>query len=146
MLAAAAALAAWAGPAAGWGAHVSGAGAIARVPCSELHDRHDDASDWICKSSDNICGLRDKRTLSNPAKVDWDTLLAETPELEEIERKGIDPNSPEGIRLRQKGVERLTKACEAEREANSHCSVWKEISHKDGRTIPDLTELVRARL
>ena len=105
-----------------------------------------DADDWVCREEDNICGLRDKRTLSSPAKVDWDTLLGETPEMEEMDRKGIDPNSARGIELRQKAVERLTAACEAARDAAGHCSVWKSIRHKDGRDIADLTEDVRGRL
>ena len=105
-----------------------------------------DADDWVCREADNICGLRDKRTLSSPAKVDWDTLLGETPEMEEMDRKGIDPNSARGIELRQKAVDRLTTACEEARDAAGHCSVWKSIRHKDGRDIADLTEDVRGRL
>lgn len=101
---------------------------------------------WECKSSDNICGLRDKRQLSNPAQVDWSSLLDDTPEMQEMTKKGIDPNSPEGIRLKNKAESRLRAACEAEMDAGGHCSVWKAISHKDGRDIPDITEAVRARL
>jgi hypothetical protein len=32
------------------------------------------------------------------------------------------------------------------RVANSHCSIWKEIKHKDGRAIPDVTDKVKALL
>ena len=106
----------------------------------------EDDKGWICDAADNICGLRDKRKLSLPAKVDWDALLDATSEIQEMKKNGIDPDTPEGIRLRQKAKERVTKACEAERQASGYCSVWKDISHKDGRSITDITAQVRARL
>lgn len=124
------------------------------LPCS-AHPGHTPSADdleqpvdpgWECKSSDNICGLRDKRQLSNPARVDWSTLLDDTAEMKELVKKGIDPNSPEGIRLKNKAESRLRAACEAEMDAGGHCSVWKAISHTDGRDIPDITEAVRLRL
>ncbi len=106
----------------------------------------EDDKGWICDAADNICGLRDKRKLSLPARVDWDALLDATPEIQEMKKNGVDPDTPEGIRLRQKAKERVTKACEAERLASGYCSVWKDISHKDGRSITDITAQVSARL
>jgi hypothetical protein len=102
--------------------------------------------DWNVKAADNICGLRDASQLSNPAKVDFKALLDATPELKKIRDEKIDPASSEGIRLNNEAVNRIAKACETVRVANSYCSVWKEVSHKDGRAIPDVTEKVKALL
>lgn len=101
---------------------------------------------WICDRSDNICGLDDPRMLSKPCKVDYDALLKATPEMKKIVNDKIDPNSSEGINLRQKAVDRIRDKAEAVRVAQGYCSVWKAISHKDGRTIPDITDLVKAQL
>ena len=40
----------------------------------------------------------------------------------------------------------MREKAEAVRVAQGYCSVWKSISHKDGRTIPDITDLVKAQL
>jgi hypothetical protein len=101
---------------------------------------------WICDRSDNICGLDDPRMLSKPCKVDYEALLKATPEMKKIVNDKIDPNSSEGINLRQKAVDRIRDKAEAIRSANGYCSVWKTIKHKDGRTIPDITDLVKAQL
>ncbi len=101
---------------------------------------------WICDRSDNICGLDDARMLSKPCKVDYEALLKATPEMKKIVNDKIDPNSSEGINLRQKAVDRIRDKAEAVRVAQGYCSVWKAISHKDGRTIPDITDLVKAQL
>jgi hypothetical protein len=120
-------------------AHASVATSLA-VSVSEL------AQTWICDRSDNICGLDDPRMLSKPCKVDYDALLKATPEMKKIVNDKIDPNSSEGINLRQKAVDRIRDKAEAVRTAQGYCSVWKTISHKDGRTIPDITDLVKAQL
>jgi hypothetical protein len=101
---------------------------------------------WICDRSDNICGLDDPRMLSKPCKVDYDALLKATPEMKKITNDKIDPNSSEGINLRQKAVDRIRDKAEAVRTANGYCSVWKTIRHADGRNIPDITDLVKAQL
>jgi hypothetical protein len=101
---------------------------------------------WICDRSDNICGLDDPRMLSKPCKVDYDALLKATPEMKKIVNDKIDPNSSEGINLRQKAVDRIRDKAEAVRTANGYCSVWKAIRHQDGRNIPDITDLVKAQL
>ncbi|MCK6448944.1 MAG: hypothetical protein L6Q99_21320 [Planctomycetes bacterium] len=103
------------------------------------------AKDWILKSADNICGLKDANQLSNPAVIDYDAALAATPEMKKIKDQKIDPNSPEGIRLSNAALDRLTKACEEIRTQLGHCSVWKEIRHKDGRVITDITDKVKAQ-
>lgn len=103
------------------------------------------AKDWIVKAADSICGLKDANQLSNPAVVDYESALAATPEMKQIRDHKIDPNSPEGIRLTNAAVDRVTKACETIRSQFSHCSVWKEIRHRDGRAITDITDKVKAQ-
>lgn len=100
--------------------------------------------DWILRAADNVCGLRDPNQLTYPAVIDFDACLEATPEMRRVRDQGIDPQSAEGIQLRSKAVTRLTNACESVRTANGHCSVWKEIRHKDGRTIPDVSSQVIA--
>jgi hypothetical protein len=58
----------------------------------------------------------------------------------------ISATSPEGIKLNNEAVTRVATQCEAIRAAGSYCSVWKEIKHKDGRAISDVTEKVKALL
>ena len=100
--------------------------------------------DWILKTSDNICGLKEANQLTHPALIDYETCLQATPEMRRIKDQGIDPKSAEGIQLRSAAMNRLTDACERVRVAQGHCSVWKEIRHKDGRAIPDLSSQVMA--
>jgi hypothetical protein len=104
------------------------------------------AATWICDRADNICGLDDARMLSKPAKVDYDALLKATAEMKKMRDDKIDPNSSEGIQLRQRAVDRIRDKADSVRQAQGYCSVWKTISHKDGRTIPDITDLVKAQL
>jgi hypothetical protein len=104
------------------------------------------AATWICDRADNICGLDDAKTLSSPAKVDYDALLKATAEYKKIKDEKIDVNSAEGIQLRQKAAERVRDACEKVRVAKGYCSVWKTIKHTDGRSIPDVTDAVKDQL
>lgn len=117
-----------------------GARAFAGLEKTELQQT------WICDRSDNICGLDDPRMLSKPAKVDYDALLKATPEMKKIHDDKIDPNSSEGIQLRQRAVDRIRDKADAVRQAQGYCSVWKAIRHQDARTIPDITDLVKAQL
>ena len=103
-------------------------------------------SGWIVDRADNICGLDDPKMLSKPAKVDYDALLKATPEMKKIKDDKIDPNSPQGIQLRQAAATRVQTAAEKVRVADGHCSVWKSIRHQDGRAIPDITDAVKAQL
>lgn len=104
------------------------------------------ATSWICDRADNICGLDDAKTLSNPAKVEYDTLLKATTEWKKLKDEKIDANSAEGIQLRQKASERVRDGCEKVRTAKGYCSVWKTIRHSDGRAIPDITDAVKEQL
>lgn len=101
---------------------------------------------WIADRTENICGLDDPKMLSNPAKVDYDTLLKATAEWKKMKDEKIDPNSAEGIQLRQKASERVRDACEKSRSSKGYCSVWKTIRHADGRSIPDITDAVKEQL
>lgn len=100
--------------------------------------------DWILRTSDNICGLRDANQLTHPGQINFETCLQATPEMKRLRDQGIDPKSAEGIQLRSAGMSRVTSACERVRSAQGYCSVWKEIRHKDGRAITDLSSQVIA--
>ena len=100
---------------------------------------------WICKRADNVCGLRDGKQLSKPGKINYKRCLKATPEYKKMEDDGIRPESPEGIRLRTAASNRVRKAANTVRKAGGYCSVWKSISHKDGRSIDDLTSRVTAQ-
>ena len=116
------------------------------VPGSAAVSTGEVVAGWIVDRADNICGLDDAKMLSKPAKVDYDALLKATPEFKKIKDDKIDPNSPQGIQLRQAGVTRVQTAAEKVRVAESYCSVWKTIRHSDGRVVADITEAVKAQL
>lgn len=101
-------------------------------------------SGWQVDKSDNICGLDDARQLSNPVVVNYDRLLAATPEMKRMKDEKIDANSSEGIQLRQKAVDRIREKCEALRVQKGYCSVWKAARHSDGRVVADVTDSVIA--
>jgi hypothetical protein len=101
---------------------------------------------WVVERADNVCGLEDARMLSYPAKVEYDSLLASTAEMKRIREEGIDPSSSTGIQLREQAVDRVRRACDKVRRNNGHCSVWKRISHRDGRAISDITEAAKGEL
>ena len=103
------------------------------------------SKDWIAKTTDNICGLRDVNQISNPALVDFKACLDATPEMKKAREDKVDLTTPEGIKLTNEAVNRVTSACETIRVANAYCSVWKTIKHKDGRVVADITELVKAQ-
>lgn len=100
---------------------------------------------WIAQESDNICGISDLKKVTNPAKVDYDHLLEETPQIKEMKRRDIDPESTEGKALRKGAQTLITKSSEVVRKEKGHCSVWKAIANKDHREIPDVTQDVLER-
>jgi hypothetical protein len=116
--------------------------------CSAASERDDDGrgTPFKVKKEDNICGLDEPRQLTRPAKVDYDALIDETPEAKTIKAKKIDPSSAKGIELMTKARSRVLTACESVRSMNSHCSVWKAISRRDGKAITDITDLVKAEI
>ncbi|MBK7641644.1 MAG: hypothetical protein IPJ19_01120 [Planctomycetes bacterium] len=101
---------------------------------------------WVVDRADNICGLDDAKMLSKPAKVDYDVLLKATAQYKKIKDNKIDPNSPEGIQLRQEAANKVRDACDKIRQQDGYCSVWKSIKHSDGRAVADITDLVKAQL
>jgi hypothetical protein len=94
---------------------------------------------WQARADDHIAGLSDPKTLSNPALVDYDQLFRATPESKRLTKEGIDPNSAEGIQLTTAGQSRVRQACESVISSDGYCSIWKTISHSDGRTVSDAT-------
>lgn len=103
-------------------------------------------SGWTARAEDSIVGLSDPKTLSNPAKVDYSALMKATPEMKRMKKDRIDPNSPEGIQLKAAAQTRVQNACQAVMDSEGHCSVWKAISHSDGRSITDITATVKRQL
>jgi len=112
----------------------------------EAASRGEVVAGWIVDRADNICGLDDAKMLSKPAKLDYEALLKATPEFKKIKDDKIEPNSPQGIQLRQAAVTRVQTAAEKVRTTDGYCSVWKAIKHSDGRAVTDITESVKAQL
>jgi len=101
---------------------------------------------WVADEDDNICGIKDLKKVSNPAKVDYDDLWDATPQIKKMKEKKIDPESTEGKALRSQAKTLITKTCELVRAAKGHCGIWKTIKNEDGRKIPDVTEDVKEKL
>lgn len=101
---------------------------------------------WVAEDGDNICGIKDLKKVSNPAKVDYDDLWEATPQIKEMKEKKIDPESTEGKALRSQAKTLITKTCELVRAAKSYCGVWKAIKNEDGRKVPDVTDDVKEKL
>ena len=101
---------------------------------------------YILEKSDNICGLDEAKQLSNPAKVDYDTLLEVTPQIKQMKRDKIDPNSAKGIQLRTEAEALVRDTCEKIRADKSYCSVWKKIERRDGGKITDITDKVKKQI
>lgn len=110
--------------------------------------REDDGrgTDYVVDKTDNICGLDTPRQLTNPALVDYDALLDATPEIRQMKREKISESSARGIQLRSAAEERVRKACQKIMDQEGHCSVWKVIKRRDGRKLPDITDLVKSEL
>jgi len=100
---------------------------------------------WVADLDDNICGIKDLKKVSNPAKVDYDGLWDATPQVKKIKEKKIDPESTEGKALRSQAKTLITKSCELVRAAKGHCGVWKAIKNEDGRTVQDVSDDVKSK-
>jgi hypothetical protein len=103
-------------------------------------------SPYILEKADNICGLDDAKQLSNPVKVDYDALLEVTPQIKQMKRDKIDPNSAKGIQLRTEAEALVRDSCEKIRADKSYCSVWKKIERRDGGKITDITDKVKKQI
>lgn len=101
---------------------------------------------WVADEDDNICGIKDLKKISNPAKVDYDALWDATPQIKKMKEKKIDPESTEGKALRSEAKTLVTKSCELVRSAKGYCGVWKTIKNEDGRTVPDITDDVKTKI
>lgn len=101
---------------------------------------------WVADEDDNICGIKDLKKISNPAKVDYDSLWDATPQIKKLKEKKIDPESTEGKALRSEAKTLVTKNCELVRSAKGYCGVWKTIKNEDGRTVPDITDDVKTKI
>lgn len=101
---------------------------------------------WRAREADSVCGVQLPDRVSNPAKVDFRRLSDATEEMRKLKREGINPNSAEGQALIRAAKRRIREAAEGVRQERGHCSVWKSISHTDGREVPDLTAEVLRRL
>lgn len=101
---------------------------------------------WIVDEADNVCGVRPARQITNPALVRYDELLDATPEIQRMKREGITRDSAQGQVLYAAAVDRVSKAARRVMNARSHCSVWKQVRHRDGRSVADISDEVKAEL
>lgn len=101
---------------------------------------------WVADEDDNICGIKDLKKISNPAKVDYDALWEATPQIKKMKEKKIDPESTEGKALRSEAKTLVTKTCELVRSSGGYCGVWKSIKNEDGRTVTDITDDVKKKI
>ena len=98
---------------------------------------------WNAISNDNICGLTNPRQLTQPAKIDYRAALEATAEMKDLKKRGISLDSAEGQILRERAADRVRRTGSKLMRKKGHCSLWKQISHSDGRLVPDITsELV----
>jgi hypothetical protein len=121
---------------------LGGLGHTGQAPLATAFTAETAAGEWIADEEDNICGISDLKKVTNPAKVSYDRLLDATPQMQELRRKGIESDSVEGKALRKGAKTLITKTCELVRAARGHCSVWRSIGNKDGRSIADITDEV----
>ena len=121
--------------------------ASASAPTAEVASHPAQASaGWRARSADNICGLSILRQVNDPARLDYKRVLEATPEMKDLVRRGIKPNSAEGQILHQRAVDRVRRASSLVMQRKDHCSIWKRISHRDARKVRDRTSEVIAAL
>ena len=104
------------------------------------------ASHWRAEAKDNICGLSNPRHVTNPAVVDYKDVLNATPEMKDLKSRGVDARSAEGQILRERAVDHVRRVGSRVMRKSGNCSMWKTISHRDGREIRDLTNEVVSAL
>lgn len=101
---------------------------------------------WIADEADNVCGVRSARQITHPASIKYSELLDATPEVQRMKRDGISRDSAQGQVLYAAAVDRVTQAARRVMNSNSYCSVWKQVRHQDGRSVPDVSSEVKAEL
>lgn len=104
--------------------------------------RDGEDSPFVADPADCIVGLDQPRRLTRPARIDYPLVLEQTPQLRELRRKRIPPDSARGIVLRSEGAAFVAETCAVVMGKLGYDSVWKRISRKDGAAIPDITEYV----
>jgi hypothetical protein len=103
-------------------------------------------SDYKFSRLDNICGHREAASITKPAKVDYEALLALTDEVRRIKKQRIKKDSAEGLKLMTAARRKVLEACNKVQGANNYCSVWKKISRRDGKAVADITAQVKAKM
>jgi hypothetical protein len=103
---------------------------------------------YIFSRRDNICGMgvKNPASITRPATVNYEALLAETDEVRKINKDRIDPQSAEGLKLMTGAKRKVLKACEEMRWVGNYCGIWKKITRRDGRRITDITGRVWAAM
>jgi len=101
---------------------------------------------WRAEVSDNICGVSNLRQVQNPSVVNYKKVLLATPEMKDLRARDIDPQSAQGQILRERAVDHVRRTGSQVMRRSRNCSMWKEISHRDGRVIRDLTYEVISEL
>ena len=124
------------------------AGSAAAAPQVSIEHPVAQASgtDWVVRSEDHICGVSEARMIANPARVDYESLMDSTPEIKELRRKGIDRDSARGQTLVTAARDRVRRATNAIMKEQGYDSVWKRISHKQGRSAADITSAVTTKI
>lgn len=115
---------------------------VARV----LSNGDEEAGVFIADPIDCVVGVDVPRRLTNPARIDHPAVLEKTPQMREMRRRRIAPESAEGIILRAEGEGLVREACMAVMHKLGHDSIWKRISRRDGAPVPDVTREVTARI
>jgi hypothetical protein len=103
-------------------------------------------SDWVVQADDHVSGVSNALQITNPAQVSYDSLMDDTSEMKELNRKGIRKDSAQGQVLVSAAKDRVRRAAKTVMKAKGYCSVWKQITSKSGVTVPDITEDVRKKL
>ena len=86
-------------------------------------------SGWIATPSDNICGVKEPRMVTQPGVVNWQQLMDSTPEMKQMKKEGIKRDSPKGAQLISEAQSRCKRACVKQMRVAKVDSMWKNISH-----------------
>ncbi|MBJ21531.1 MAG: hypothetical protein CL933_19150 [Deltaproteobacteria bacterium] len=119
---------------------------LSMAPSTAVAQEAIGASMWRAEARNNICGLSNPRHVTDPAVVKYKEVLDATPEMKDLDSRGIDPRSAEGQILRQRAVDHVRRVGSKVMRKSGNCSMWKSISHRDGRVIRDLTDEVVAAI
>ncbi len=103
-------------------------------------------SDWVVKTEDSVVGVSQARQITNPAKVDYEELMKATPEMKTLRKEGIDKTSARGQTLVTAAQSRVRRVSRTVMTEKGHCSIWKQISHKKGVAVTDITEDIKKKL